>query len=851
MDIATEDEPECRICRGTNEPNRPLFHPCRCSGSIKYIHEDCLVQWLSEIRSERCELCGSTFRFIPVYKQDSPSHLSFFELLSGVLSFLLESGTLLGRLCVACLVWLCAVPLVSSMTFRVCLCRSFAELSTIVPWSLTGLGFEILKGYIICCSVLILFLATASFRSFLQDLERERREEERFRNQSSAHSAPNYGNNTIESRQGSRELEPDSPEGDRAERAIFPVLLDGEREEGNLGAILGITGPLHVLLDIAGSVLLSNAFIFFLFILAPSAVGRAVVLFVTSIWTSRKVHLFEFLGEDQTRLLYSFLMSKTGNVVLGYLVLTMVLGTLSLWVEFFKDHYSFQFQRIVNRYLLFVNDACLFVKVVTLLVIELGICPFFCGLLIERFSSSLFYSQLGSERLSFIVDPFFSSLLHWFLGVFFTFNTSMFIQTLRTIIRPELLFFFRNPDDPDFHPFRDLVELPVAVHSKQIILSLTLFIFIIFCSVFVPTWILQKVYPSLFPFRIEMRDTLTEGPICILLFRFLFPLISKEIRLRQTLKQLLVTYINVTSELLCIKELVVLDSIDGRTNLNAAREIRSRACSFSIFSLTIRGLLMLIGFWILFICMILIGFAPLYVGRHISFKIGFDHPNDIYHFVLGFLSLFCFYRCCYSLYDCILVNPSTSKTRLVLMQLRSFSSEWMKIFVWYMMFPTIVGVVIQNTFINPMQLFLNETPYYNLFRCCYTGLLMMKSFCKMRHLTHYLFERRGAMMEGVGAMEEHANTLLFSLNDRRILLPWMIHLSLVFSTVYLLVNVLLPRFISFPVVIQWLDRHIYLILFVHWASIYLSKLGYDAFENFYRRVFDSRYLIRRQLQNFS
>ncbi|GJD11889.1 E3 ubiquitin-protein ligase MARCH6 [Galdieria sulphuraria] len=796
MDVATEDEPECRICRGTNEPDRPLFHPCRCSGSIKYIHEDCLVQWLSEMRSERCELCGSTFRFIPVYKQDSPSRLSFFELLSGVVSFLLETGSLFGRLCVACLVWLCAVPLVSSMTFRACLCRSVIELSTIVPWSLTGLGLEILKGYIVCCSVLILFLATASFRSFLQDLERERREEERITNQRLAYSASNYGNNTMESRQGSRDVEQESPEGDRVERALFPAFLDGEREEGSLGAILGITGPLHVLMDVAGSVLLSNAFIFFLFVLAPSAVGHVVTLFATSIGFSCKVTLFEFFGEDRTRLLYSFLSSKIGNVIVGYLVLTMILGTLSLWVEVFKDHYSFQFQRVINRYLLFVNDAFLFVKVVALLIIELGICPFFCGLLIERFSSSLFYSQLRPERLSIIGDPFFSSLIHWFLGVFFTFNTSMFIQTLRTIVRPELLFFFRNPDDPDFHPFRDLVELPIAVHSKQIILSLILFVFIIFCSVFVPTWILQKVYPSLFPFRIEMRDTLTEGPICILLFRFLLPLISKQIHVRQTLKQLLVTYITVTSELLCIKELVVLDSIVGRTNMNGVQDIRRRASSFSIVSLTVRGLLMLFGFWVLFISMILISFIPLYVGRRISLNIGFDHPNDIYHFILGFLALFFFYR-----------------------------------------------------FLS-VQLSSDETPYYNLFRCCYTGLLIMKSFCKMRHLIHYLFERRGAMM-GVEAVEEHANTLLFSLHDRRILLPWMINMSLVFSTVYLLINVVLPCFVPFPIAIQWLDHHIYLILFGHWASVSLSKLGYDMFENFYRRVFDSRYLLRRQLQNFT
>ncbi len=30
----------CRICRGEGTTEEPLFHPCRCSGSIKFVHQD-------------------------------------------------------------------------------------------------------------------------------------------------------------------------------------------------------------------------------------------------------------------------------------------------------------------------------------------------------------------------------------------------------------------------------------------------------------------------------------------------------------------------------------------------------------------------------------------------------------------------------------------------------------------------------------------------------------------------------------------------------------------------------------------------------------------------------------------
>lgn len=43
---ANDDVPSgatCRICRGDATDDNPLFHPCKCKGSIKYMHESCLL----------------------------------------------------------------------------------------------------------------------------------------------------------------------------------------------------------------------------------------------------------------------------------------------------------------------------------------------------------------------------------------------------------------------------------------------------------------------------------------------------------------------------------------------------------------------------------------------------------------------------------------------------------------------------------------------------------------------------------------------------------------------------------------------------------------------------------------
>ena len=33
---------ECRVCHMEGSQERPLFTPCKCRGSIMYVHQDCL-----------------------------------------------------------------------------------------------------------------------------------------------------------------------------------------------------------------------------------------------------------------------------------------------------------------------------------------------------------------------------------------------------------------------------------------------------------------------------------------------------------------------------------------------------------------------------------------------------------------------------------------------------------------------------------------------------------------------------------------------------------------------------------------------------------------------------------------
>lgn len=52
----------CRICHCESTADAPLITPCYCSGSLRYVHQSCLQQWIKSSNIRCCELCK--FQFI-------------------------------------------------------------------------------------------------------------------------------------------------------------------------------------------------------------------------------------------------------------------------------------------------------------------------------------------------------------------------------------------------------------------------------------------------------------------------------------------------------------------------------------------------------------------------------------------------------------------------------------------------------------------------------------------------------------------------------------------------------------------------------------------------------------------
>ena len=65
----------CRICYEPGE----LISVCECSGTMKYVHEECIVKWIRLSQRETCEICHGSFNIHvePAPKPAPVAHILF------------------------------------------------------------------------------------------------------------------------------------------------------------------------------------------------------------------------------------------------------------------------------------------------------------------------------------------------------------------------------------------------------------------------------------------------------------------------------------------------------------------------------------------------------------------------------------------------------------------------------------------------------------------------------------------------------------------------------------------------------------------------------------------------------
>jgi len=72
MDAFDSAEVSCRICHDTIKDINAAVTPCRCKGSMKFVHVMCMEEYLRTTNKTACEICKFEYKINKVYKENTP-----------------------------------------------------------------------------------------------------------------------------------------------------------------------------------------------------------------------------------------------------------------------------------------------------------------------------------------------------------------------------------------------------------------------------------------------------------------------------------------------------------------------------------------------------------------------------------------------------------------------------------------------------------------------------------------------------------------------------------------------------------------------------------------------------------
>lgn len=196
-------------------------------------------------------------------------------------------------------------------------------------------------------------------------------------------------------------------------------------------------------------------------------------------------------------LLYIFL----GNFLI---IMAFVWYVNSTW-RFASSFNGQRAELAVLRLLRHVGDI---LKVIVITGVELVTFPIFCGILVSFALLPLFNDTIYDRVIFTMNHPLDSPLIYWFAGTFYMFQLAMFVTMCREIMRPGVLYFVRDPNDPNFHPIKEVLERPLIPQLKKIAISAVMYAILICVCIGGLIWPMRYTFNATFlPLTFDMTMT--------------------------------------------------------------------------------------------------------------------------------------------------------------------------------------------------------------------------------------------------------------------------------------------------------------------------------------------------------
>ncbi|EDW93937.1 E3 ubiquitin-protein ligase MARCHF6 [Drosophila yakuba] len=549
----------CRVCRCEAQPDRPLFYPCICTGSIKYIHQDCLMQWMRYSHKEYCELCGYRFSFQPIYAPDMPRVLPLKDVLVGLMSAVLEGARCWLHYSLVGLAWFGVVPLSAYRTYRYLFRASSFDMILTLPFdifSMENLAADAFRGCFVVTCTLLSFIGLVWLREQILHgggpdwLERDDAPlQAAAANPAPAPAAeaapmPQDDNNNADDNEapapvGNDNEGQDAQAQDAAPAAAAPVV-DADADEQNWNPmewdraaeeltwerLLGLDGSLVFLEHVFWIISLNTMFIF-TFAFCPYCVGNFILSSMDLLQPEKP--LLHFHGLITT--------------LFGYCCIGLTLVVLHFFARVFR----------LRRVCWFIGLCYIVVKVSLLSVLEIGVLPLICGWWLDICSLPLLDASLKDRKASFKAAPGTSLFVHWMFGMVYVYYFAAFISLLREVLRPGVLWIFRNVNDPDFSPIQEMIHVPIVRHIRRLVASAMIFGFAVLLMLWLPIRILQVAWPNFLPYALSGDAEVNDLSLQLLLLQIVLPGFFEQTQTRIWLKGLLRIWCTAVAWLLGIR----------------------------------------------------------------------------------------------------------------------------------------------------------------------------------------------------------------------------------------------------------------------------------------------------------
>uniref|UniRef100_A0A665WG91 RING-type E3 ubiquitin transferase n=1 Tax=Echeneis naucrates TaxID=173247 RepID=A0A665WG91_ECHNA len=544
------------------------------------------------------------------------------------------------------------------------------------------------------------------------------------------------------------------------------------------------------------------------------------------------------------------------TTILGYILLAGALMVCHALASFVK------FQR--SRRLLGV--CYIVVKVSLLVVMEIGLFPLICGCWLDICSLEMFDATLKDREQSFDSAPGTTMFLHWLVGMVYVFYFASFILLLREVLRPGVLWFLRNLNDPDFNPVQEMIHLPIYRHLRRFILSVVVFGSIVLLMLWLPIRIIKLLYPTFLPYNVMLYSDapVSELSLELLLLQVVLPALLEQGHTRQWLKRLVHAWTFTAGYMLDLHSYLLGEHEDdenqpnnnppGRHNnnripglgegLHAAHQAilqQGGPVGFQPYHRPVNFPLKLI------LCMCLCLFRSfLCVGRWLmSFWMGSAMVHELYTAASGLYICWLFIRAA-----TVLLSWMPQGRNVIMLKVHEWTLMILKTIVVAVllagMIPLLLGLLFELVIVAPLRVPLDQTPLFYPWQDWALGVLHAKIIAAITLMGPQWWLK--TVIEQVYANGIRNIDLYFIL--RRLAAPVICILLLSLCVPYTISKGVTPLIGVQPDMQTLVERRIYPFLLMVVILLAILSFQIRQFKRLYEHIKNDKYLVGQRLVNY-